>query len=98
MQKIKTQLSRIADLLGVGENKDQEKVHLTQVQNDLAVSCLQKLQSIASEIMMYGAMANAVSWDKINNLKQVNFEKNKFSNQQQKILSKMRSSRALPLN
>jgi hypothetical protein len=53
-------------------------VKLNKQQRDLAVSCLEHLQSIASEVMMYGTMANAVSWEKIRNLKRLNMEQEQF--------------------
>lgn len=91
LKKIQETLSQFSALLGVGDNNDGALVSLNDDQRDIAVTCLESLQSLATEMMMYGTIANAVSWDKIRNLKNLNMEQEKFNNEVQKQLSKIRS-------
>lgn len=44
-------------------------MNLTENQKMVTVQMLEALQGLATEMMMYGTIANAVSWDKIRNLK-----------------------------
>lgn len=92
LQKIQAALAQVSSVLGVGENKQNVLVKLTPAQQEVAVLCLENLQTLASEIMMYGSMANAVSWDKIRNVKQANVAQGKFNNEIQKQLSKLRGA------
>lgn len=92
---IQTALSKVSSLLGIGESSEGAIVTLNKAQADIAVQALEQLQSLASEIMMYGSMANAVSWDKIRNIKRLNMEQDKFNNQVQEKLSQLRGM-ALP--
>ncbi|UYL10416.1 hypothetical protein B9G69_007460 [Bdellovibrio sp. SKB1291214] len=68
-----------------------QKFKLSKSQNNLAVAVLEALQGLTTEMKMYGSIANAVSWDKINNLASVNEDMKKFNNMVQKQLSEMRS-------
>ncbi|HEY1079980.1 MAG TPA: hypothetical protein VGE46_07775, partial [Bdellovibrio sp.] len=43
--------------------------NLSENQKLVTVQMLEALQGLATEVMMYGTIANAVSWDKIRNLK-----------------------------
>ena len=90
LQKIQVSLKNVATSLGVGDAKDGALVKLNAQQQEIAVACLENLQSLASEVMMYGSMANAVSWDKIRNVKQANIQQNKFNNEIQAKLAAMR--------
>lgn len=90
LQKIQAALANVSNKLGVGDDKSQAVVKLTASQQEVAVTTLENLQSLASEIMMYGSMANAVSWDKIRNVKQANVQKQQFNNEIQEKLSAMR--------
>ncbi|XGC80992.1 hypothetical protein ACES2L_00665 [Bdellovibrio bacteriovorus] len=90
VSNIQAALAKASTLLGVGDATEGAHVQLNKQQRDLAVSCLENLQSLASEIMMYGTMANAVSWEKIRNVKQMNMEQQKFNNDIQAKLSALR--------
>ena len=90
LTNIQTALKKVSSDLGVGDSPVGAKVQLNKQQRDLAVSCLEHLQSIASEVMMYGTMANAVSWEKIRNLKRLNMEQEQFNNDLQAKLAAMR--------
>lgn len=92
---IQTALASVATLLGVGDAAEGAVVQLNKQQRDVAVQALEHLQSLASEVMMYGSMANAVSWDKIRNIKRLNMEQQKFNNEVQSKLSQLRGM-ALP--
>lgn len=90
LTNIQASLSKVAGLLGVGDNNKGAVVKLNKQQRDLAVTALESLQALASEVMMYGSMANAVSWEKIRNLKRINMEQQKFNNEIQAKLAAMR--------
>lgn len=97
LQNIQGELSRVGIALGVTDanpNINQAQVvTLTEKQRNLAVTTLEQLQGLASEVMMYGSMANAVSWDKIRNVKNLNMEQQKFNNEVQEMMNKMRGVR-----
>ncbi len=61
------------------ERKEGAAVILSQAQQKLALSALQNLGSVANEILTYGKIANAVSWDELQNLKQSEKEKIDFN-------------------
>lgn len=88
--KIQTALAGVSTLLGVGDATEGAVVTLNKQQRDIAVQALEQLQSLAQEVMMYGSMANAVSWDKIRNIKRLNAEQGQFQNEIQAKLSQMR--------
>ncbi len=90
LQKIQAALTQVSAALGVGDAKNGALVKLSASQQEVAVACLENLQSLASEVMMYGSMANAVSWEKIRNIKQANIQQNKFNNEIQEKLAAMR--------
>jgi len=90
LTNIQGALTKVSTLLGVGDAAEGALVKLNKQQRDLAVTCLENLQGLASEIMMYGSMANAVSWDKIRNIKRLNMEQQQFNNAIQAKLAAMR--------
>lgn len=90
VERIQLAITDLSNKLGIGEAPLAKSPALTPAQKDIAVLCLQNLQFLSAEISMYGRMANAVSWDKIKNLKQVNIEKNQFNNEMQSKLARMR--------
>lgn len=90
LQNIQAALTQVSAALGVGDAPQGAVVQLTPAQKEIAVSCLENLQALGSEVMMYGSMANAVNWEKIRNIKQANVQQNKFTNEVQEKLSKMR--------
>ncbi|MGZ3774169.1 MAG: hypothetical protein ACXVCY_11535 [Pseudobdellovibrionaceae bacterium] len=95
-KKIQSSLENVATLLNVGKSQNitattQNSFKLNNHQRNLVITCLENLQALGAEIMMYGSMANAVSWDKIKNLKKVNEEQQKWNNEVQAQLAKMRS-------
>lgn len=93
LQAIQIALGKVSEALGVGEGAQNMK--LKPAQRNMAVSALENLQGIAAEIMMYGSMANAVSWDKIRNVKQVNMEQSQFENEVQQKLAQLRGMTSL---
>ncbi|MBV2168818.1 MAG: hypothetical protein KUL82_08935, partial [Bdellovibrio sp.] len=90
LQNIQTALAKLSAALGVGDAQEGAQVKLNTNQRNLAVTVLEQLQGLASEVMMYGSMANAVSWDKIRNLKRLNMEQQQFNNEIQAKLNSMR--------
>jgi hypothetical protein len=94
IKNIQAAFKKVSAALGVGEDASQAAVQVSEAQRNMAVQALENLQSVASEIMMYGMMANAVSWDKLRNVKQVNAEQEKFNNEMQKKLAQIRSMTA----
>lgn len=90
LQNIQAALAKLSAALGVGDAQDGAQVKLNTAQRNLAVTVLEQLQGLASEVMMYGSMANAVSWDKIRNLKRLNMEQQQFNNEIQAKLNSMR--------
>ncbi|WP_413576553.1 hypothetical protein ACLVWU_00770 [Bdellovibrio sp. HCB290] len=68
-----------------------QKFTLTKAQINVVTTVLESLQSLASEMKSYGAIANAVSWDKINNLKEVDVLTKKFNNMVQKQMADYRA-------
>lgn len=89
VEQIQAALGRVSSLLGIGEGNEKAVVKLNQRQANLATTCLENLQSLATEIMMYGSIANAVSWDKIRNLKKQNLDIQKYQNEIQSKLHRM---------
>lgn len=87
---IQTSLKKFADHLGVGDEPSLAKVKLNKNQHEVAVLVLENLQSLASEIMMYGVIANAVNWEKIQDTKRINMEQQKFNNEIQAKLAIIR--------
>lgn len=91
LQNIQAALLKVSKALGVAPESESEiQVKLTPRQSEVAVTVLEQLQSLASEVMMYGSIANAVSWDKIRNLKRLNMEQQQFNNSTQEKLAKIR--------
>ncbi|MNY67331.1 hypothetical protein D3C86_2048980 [compost metagenome] len=54
------------------------------------MTALENLQALGTEMMMYGSIANAVTWDKIRNLKRIDMEQQQFNNDVQAKLFQMR--------
>lgn len=91
LQNIQAALLKLSKALGVAPESGAEiQVKLNPRQSEVAVTVLEQLQSLASEVMMYGSIANAVSWDKIRNLKRLNLEQQQFNNSTQEKLAKIR--------
>lgn len=89
-QKLQASLSRFAQLLGVGEEGAESLVTLTPQQREVALQCLEALQGLSTEMMMFGTIANAVDWDKIQGVQRLNVEQQQFNNRVQEVLGKMR--------
>lgn len=93
--EIHKSLEKLAAILGIDEKKSAETpLKLTAGQKEVAVICLENLQALAGEIKMYGSMANAVRWDKIQSLKQVTAQQNIFDNQ---VRDKLKSMQGLTM-
>lgn len=90
LTNIQGALTKLSAILGVGDAQEGAVVTLNKQQRDLAVTALENLQALASEVMMYGSMANAVSWEKIRNVKRLNMDQQKFNNEIQAKLAAMR--------
>lgn len=91
LQSIQEALKAVSEQLGVGESAEGTAlVKLNEHQRNVAVSALEGLQALATETMMYGSIANAVTWDKIKNLKRLNIEQEQFNNEIQAKLGQMR--------
>ncbi|MNJ93495.1 hypothetical protein D3C87_111770 [compost metagenome] len=90
LEGIQTALKNISDKLGVGDDNSQAIVKLNEKQRNLAVTALENLQALGTEMMMYGSIANAVTWDKIRNLKRIDMEQQQFNNDVQAKLFQMR--------
>ncbi len=93
LKNIQTSLSDLSKMLGANKGEDSAQtavVKLNEAQIQLAVTALEGLQSIATELMMYGTIANAVTWSKIRDLKRIDMERQQFNNDIQKKLSQMR--------
>ncbi|KHD88509.1 MAG: hypothetical protein OM95_08335 [Bdellovibrio sp. ArHS] len=91
LQNIQGALKKLSEVLGVGDaDPSSASVQLNKQQRDVAVTALEQLQGLATEVMMYGSMANAVSWSKIRNLKKLNIEQQRFNNEIQARLDAMR--------
>ncbi len=93
LEKVQSALASVANKLGLGDKAQGQTVvlKLTDSQKEVVTLCLRNLEAVASEMLMFGKIANAVSWDKIQNTKNVNVQQNKFNNEVQKTLAKMRS-------
>lgn len=74
VERIGQSLTKFSDLLGTGDKKESAIVQLSGEQRDVAVTALEGLQGLAGELGLYGLMANALSWDKINGLKKAKAE------------------------
>lgn len=90
VQKIQEALNEVSKTLGVGEDTSPEAAKMPKARRDLAVLVIEQLEALASELMMYGTMANAVTWEKIRDMKRTNMEDNKFQNEIQKKVDQLR--------
>lgn len=94
LTKVQNTLKDFAKLLGVSDEKEAPSiVVLSKEQSELALLCIENLQSIATELSMYGTIANAVSWDKIRNLKERSAEEQKL---QEKVQERVRKMKRIP--
>lgn len=88
---IQEKLSDIAQKLGFGaEDKAQSK--LTEDEAKLAVFASEALQSLATELMMFGTVTNAVSWEKIQGLKKLSENQQEFQRKQQELMKALRGA------
>lgn len=90
VSQIQTAINQVSVILGVSKDSAGAQFNLTPQQRVIAASCLANLNSLAGEISMYGKIANAVSWDKVANLKSVDPVQQKFNNMAQKELAQSR--------
>lgn len=85
LKNIQAALENVATLLGVNKSelpmshRALQKSRLNTAQAQVAITVLEALQSLATEMMMYGSIANAVSWDKIRDLKVKTKETQEFN-------------------
>ncbi|WP_413559339.1 hypothetical protein [Bdellovibrio sp. HCB209] len=91
VKNIQAALGKVSAALGVGEEAPATQLKVTDAQRNMAVQALESLQALSTEMMMYGVMANAVSWDKMRNVKQMNAEAQQFQNEMQEKMAKIRS-------
>ncbi|MBO9668765.1 MAG: hypothetical protein J7501_18345, partial [Bdellovibrio sp.] len=97
LTKIQAALKKVQQAMGIKdasskvftENTPSEPappvlVQVNKAQRNMAVQALESLEAVASEMMMYGTMANAMSWDKIRNLKQVSAAQKAFQDEIEK--------------
>lgn len=70
-KQVVEKLSHFADLLGVGEKETANKaiVKVSPEQREIATTLLSGLQKLAQELSLYGMMINAVSWDRMRQLR-----------------------------
>ena len=94
MNSIKVQINEISKRLGLKTKTEKSSLHLTQIQKDLASSCLDKLQDLAMEIVNYGSMANAVSWDQLNESSGTD-EQKQFEEKQNQTLKKLSANKVV---
>ncbi len=81
-------------VFGKVDRPQKQIMTLNKQQRDLAVTALEMLQNLAQEVMMYGSIANAVSWNKIRNVKSLNIEQSpQLNNEAQEVLNKLRTTR-----
>ncbi|QLY25622.1 hypothetical protein [Bdellovibrio sp. KM01] len=74
------------------EKHETKKFTLTKAQTNLVVSVLEALQGLSVEMKSYGSIANAVSWDKINNLEQMSKDQQRFDKAVEKATQNMTAS------
>lgn len=87
LKEIQTSLEELSQMT--------QKQALKERQNELAITALEGLQSIAMETMMYGTIANAVTWSKIRDLKRLDIERQEFNNAIQKKLAQIKGVSAI---
>lgn len=93
LEQLQTGLQEYAALLGVGEDETKKVARLNKDQHEVAVLILEKIQAIGMETMMYGTMANAVTWSKIRDIKRINIEQQAFQNEIQKKVNSLLGSK-----
>lgn len=81
-KKVADKLNQMAEMMGIGQDKSAPAlIQLpTGEMNNLALTAIEGLQTVVQEIYMYGAISNAVSWDKLQNFKGINAQKQKMDN------------------
>lgn len=95
VQKITEKTEAFGKLLGVGEAEDGAIVKLpTQEIRDVAINALEDILALANEVHMYGSIANAVSWEKIRNVKAAGQQQREFNSKVQKQVQQLRGSMA----
>lgn len=90
LSSLQSTLQDYSNYLGVGEDDSLKRVTLTEDQREIAVLILEKIQALGMETMMYGTIANAVTWSKIRDIKRINMEQEKFNNAIQEKLNALR--------
>lgn len=90
-KKIQEVLTAVSQKIGVGDEANPSiKNDLPLGKRELAVQTIEQLEALSTEIMMFGAMANAVTWEKIRDLKRINMEQEKYNNEIQAKMNQMR--------
>ncbi|MBX3041853.1 MAG: hypothetical protein KF789_14190, partial [Bdellovibrionaceae bacterium] len=93
VQKITSKAEAFGKLLGVGESQDGAIVTLpTKEVRDVAINALEDIMALANEVHMYGAIANAVSWDKIRNVEAASDTQKEFNSKVQKQVQQLGGS------
>lgn len=69
---IQIKLTNFADLMGIGEAPEKAVVQLTPSQKEIALAALENLRNLGMEMMMFGNIANAVTWSKIRQIENLN--------------------------
>lgn len=74
VEKVSKKLEELGNLLGAGDKKDAALVQLPPEAREIAITALEGALGLASEVAMYGQMANAVNWDKLQEKKKAKEE------------------------
>ena len=93
VQKVTDKAEAFGRLLGVGESAEGAIVQLpTKEVRDVAINALEDIMSLANEVHMYGAIANAVSWEKIRNIEAASERQQEFNSKVQKQVQQLGGS------
>lgn len=94
VQAVQEKIGLIAQKLGYAAGQEVEIKVLTEDEKQLATFASEALQSLSTELMMFGTVTNAVSWEKIQGLKKMSEEQDAFLKKAQEQLKKLKGATA----
>lgn len=96
LNALQIEITKFANLLGVGEDETATLVQLNDSQKETALLALENLRSLGMELMMFGNIANSVSWDHLHSGGKALGQQRELDEKVQQKLEGMKSGRLTP--
>lgn len=96
LNALQIEVTKLANLLGVGEDESAKRVELNESQKETALLALENLRSLGMELMMFGNIANSVSWDHLHAGGKAHGQQRELDEKVQQKLEGMKSGRLTP--